>query len=115
MVDTYKIATLNVNGMPATMGMRMLAESLHKQEIDIILFQEVAHNYFDMIRGNSIYTNVGINKHDTIILTRETIQLTNIKRAPSGRGMAAFCRGVWIVNIQVTHEMSYHFIIPLTL
>ena len=50
MADTYKIATLNVNGVSAMMRIRMLAEFLHKQE-DIILLQEVTHNDFDLIRG----------------------------------------------------------------
>jgi len=51
MADTYKIATQNINGLSAMTRMRMLAEFLHKQEIDIILLQEVTHNDFDMIRG----------------------------------------------------------------
>jgi len=42
--------------------------------------------------------NVGIHKRGTAILTREKISLTNITRLPSGRGMAACYRGVWLVN-----------------
>ena len=41
MADTYKVATLNVNGVSATIRMRMLVEFLHIQEIDIIILQEV--------------------------------------------------------------------------
>jgi hypothetical protein len=44
---------------------------------------------------------VEINKRITAMLTRETIKLTKLSLLPSGRGMAAFCRGVWIVNIYV--------------
>jgi exonuclease III len=57
--DNYKIATLNVNGVSAKVRMRMLAYFLRKQEIDIILLQEVTHNDFDLIRGYNSYTNVG--------------------------------------------------------
>jgi exonuclease III len=96
--DTYKIETLNVSGMSAMTRMRMLADFLRKQEIDIILLQEVTHNDFDLIRGYNAYTNVGVNKSGTAILTREAIQLTNITRLPSGRGMSAFYRGVWIIQ-----------------
>ena len=99
MADTYKIATLNVNGVSVMMRMRILAEFLHKHEIVIILLQEVTHDDFDVIRGNNVYTNVGIKKRDTAMLTSQTIQSTNITRLSSGRGMAAFCRGVWIENI----------------
>jgi hypothetical protein len=66
----------------------MLAEFLRKQEIDIILSQEFTHNYFNLIRGYNAYRNVGINKRGTATLTREAIQLANITRLPSGRGMA---------------------------
>ena len=77
----------------------MLNEFLYKQEIDIILLQELTHSDFDMIRGYRAYLNIGINKRGTAILTKEQIQLTNITRLPSGRGMAASYQGVWIVNI----------------
>ena len=86
----------------------MLVEFLHKQEIEIILLQEVTHNVFDLIREYDVCTNVGINKRGTAMLTRETIQL-NITMLPSGRGAAAFCRGVWIVNIymrRLPHPMD---------
>jgi exonuclease III len=59
-LETYKIVTLNVNGMLARILMRMLADLLRKQEIDIILLQEVIRTDFDLIRENNAYTHVGI-------------------------------------------------------
>jgi len=56
MADVYKIATLNVSGISLGMGMRMLEEFLHKQEVDILLLQKVTHTTFDMIRGYKAYT-----------------------------------------------------------
>jgi exonuclease III len=85
--------------MSAMIRMWMLADFLLKQEIDIILLQEVTYNDFDFIRGYIAYTKVGINKRGTAILTREAIQLNNITRLHLRRGMTAFYRGVWIVNI----------------
>jgi endonuclease/exonuclease/phosphatase family metal-dependent hydrolase len=99
MVDTYKIATVNVNGVSAITRLRMLADFLYRQEIDILLLQEVTHTDFGMIRGYSAYVNVGTNKRGMAMLIWETTDITNITSLPSGRGMAAFCRGVWIVNI----------------
>ena len=72
----------------------MLNEFIHKQEIDIILMQEVTHTDFDMIWGYTAHLNVGINKRGTAILTREQISLINITRLPSGRGMAASYRSL---------------------
>ena len=79
--------------------MGMLNESMHKQEIDIILLQEVAHTDFEMIWGYTAHLNIGINKRGTAILTREQISITNITRLPSGRGMAASYQGIWLVNL----------------
>jgi len=99
MADIYKIATLNANGISSGMRMRMLEEFLQKQEIDILLLQEVTHNEFVMIRGYKAHTNRGIYNRGTAMPTREPITLTDITRLPSGRGMAACYRGMWIVNI----------------
>jgi exonuclease III len=89
MADVYKIATLSVNCISLGMGMRMLEEFLHKQEVDIILLQEVTHTESDMIWGYKAHTNIGINNRGTAMLTRELITLTNITRLPTGRSMAA--------------------------
>jgi endonuclease/exonuclease/phosphatase family metal-dependent hydrolase len=78
--------------------MRMLDEFLHKQEIDILLLQEVTHTVFDMIRYIA-HTDVGIHNRSTAMITREHVTLTNITRLLSGRNMAACYRGVWIINI----------------
>lgn len=52
-----------------------------------------------MVREYNAYTNVGINKRCTAMPNKETIKLTNITRLPSGRAMAAHCRGVWVVYL----------------
>jgi exonuclease III len=93
MAGVYKIATLNDNGMSSRVGMRMLDEFIHKQEINILLLQEVTHAEFGMIRGYMAHTNVGIHNHGTAMLTREQVTLTNIMRLPSGRSMVACYRG----------------------
>ena len=60
----------------------------------------ISHPYlFNMIRGYNAYTNVRINTRDTAMLTGETIKLTKVTRLPSEQGIAAYCLGVWIVNI----------------
>jgi len=99
MVEIYKIATLKVSGMSSSMRMKMLQDFLHKQEIDILLLQEVTQHDVDIIRGYNAHVNVGTHRRGTTMLTREQISLTNITRLTSGRGMAPSYRGVWLVNI----------------
>jgi len=99
MAEIYKVATLNINGISAGWRMGMLNDFVHKQEIDILLLQEVTHTDFAMIRGYTAHTNVGTNKRGTAIVTREQISLSNIIKLPSGRGMAASYQGTWLVNV----------------
>ena len=56
-----------------------LKDFIHKQEIDIVLLQEVTHTDFEMIRGYTAHLNIG-----RAILKRVQISLSNITRLPSG-------------------------------
>jgi exonuclease III len=51
------------------------------------------------IRRYNAHTNEGTDRRGTAILVKESITITDIKRIPSGRGMAAKLNGTWIVNI----------------
>jgi hypothetical protein len=50
LVATYKKATLKVNGISSSTRIRMLSDFSYKQEIDVILLQEVTHIKFYRIR-----------------------------------------------------------------
>jgi len=89
MATTHKIATLNINGLSSHTRIAMLGDFIRKQEIDIILLQEVMQPVLGMIRGYIAHVNIGTNGRGTAILMREHIPLTNIMRPPSGRGMTA--------------------------
>jgi len=99
MTAIYKIATLNINGTATTHRVAMLQDLLEKQEIDIILLQDVTRPVFDDSRGFTAYTNIGTTGREAAILTRDHIQFTNIVCLPTGRGMAADFQNVTIVNI----------------
>jgi exonuclease III len=77
----------------------MLGQFLAKQEIDIILLQEVVLCSLDSLRGYEAHINTGTNGRGTAIVAREGIPLMNVSRIPSDRGMAAELQGVGIVNI----------------
>lgn len=51
LVATYKKATLEVNDISSSTRIRMLPDFIYKEDIDIILLQEVTHIDFDRIRG----------------------------------------------------------------
>jgi len=62
MAEIFKIATVNINGIKATGRMRMLHEFIQRQELDIILLQEVTHHDFEIIQGYDAFLNVGTNR-----------------------------------------------------
>jgi hypothetical protein len=57
----YKIATLIVSGISSTTRLRMLADFIYKEGIDIIILQEVIYTEFDWITGCKAYTDDGVN------------------------------------------------------
>ena len=77
----------------------MLGDFLKRQGIDIPLLQEVTHNNFTTIHEYNAIINEGIEKRGKEILVKTGLQIQDIKRIPSGRGIAAMCQGIWIINI----------------
>jgi exonuclease III len=98
-MEALKIATLNINGMSLPTKLRMLAEWLGRQDVDVILLQEVTTPEVGQIRGYTAYYNVGTTMRGAAIITRNTLQLTNITILPSGRAMAANLGDLRVVNI----------------
>jgi hypothetical protein len=99
MQDTYKIMTLNINGIAASSRIRMLEEMLHRNEVDIALIQEVVSPRLQDICHYTSYMNIGTELRGTAILVKQGIMVSEVKRLPSGRGMAAKFRNTWIINI----------------
>jgi exonuclease III len=87
MQKTFKIATLNINGIASSTRIRMLEDFLIRQDIDFALLQELTHRNLNYSKYTA-YINEGIEKRGTAILVREGLSLTDIKRLPSGRGIA---------------------------
>jgi exonuclease III len=98
-MNVLKIATLNINGLHTRTRVEMLHDFVWKQEIDVLFLQEVTHPNIGALRGYRTYTNVGTTMRGTAFVTREEMQLHNIKQFPSGRGMAADFRGMTLINI----------------
>jgi exonuclease III len=77
----------------------MLAGFLHKQDIDIALLQEVTQPGITAIQRYTARKKLGNERRGTAILTRDGITFSQIKRIPSGRGMAVEIKGVWYINV----------------
>jgi len=66
-------------------------------------------------------------EQETAILAKEGLTISNIKRLPSGRGIAAMYNRTWIININASSENEKknkrerfyndlaHLLLPLTL
>jgi exonuclease III len=99
MPQIYKIMTLNINGIESDTKHRMLEELLKRQEIDIALYQEVTNNKINTIQGYHTYINIGSEKRGTAIAMKEGTHSSEIRRIPTGRGIAAKIEDTWILNI----------------
>jgi len=62
MLYTYKIATININGIALTTKLQMIADFLQKHDIDIALLQEITHDNFDTVHGHIAMVNEGMDK-----------------------------------------------------
>ena len=96
---TLKIATINTNGISANIKMHMLKDFIQRQDIDITLLQEITNSNFPPMYGYDMYFNEGTDKRGTAIFSKSELTMTNIKRLPSGRGIAALLEDTWIINI----------------
>lgn len=77
----------------------MLEQFLYRHDIDILLVQEVTSGIIQHIRGYKSYLNVGTTKRGTAFIVRDPITMTDIATLPSGRGIAATCTGIRVINI----------------
>jgi exonuclease III len=77
----------------------MLAEFIHKHDLDIVFLQEVTHPEITVIQWCTAYTNLGTERRCTAILTKEGLRFDKMKCIPSGRGIAVELQGVWYLNV----------------
>jgi len=77
----------------------MLDAFLRRQEIDILLAQEVTYYVLNDFQRYTTQYNIGANRRGTAIVARDGINLDNTIMSPSGRDMAAKFREIWIINL----------------
>jgi len=70
-----------------------------RQEIYILLVQEVTYHVINDFQGYTTQYNIGANRRGTAIVARDGIILENIIMSPSGRAVAAKFREICIINV----------------
>jgi len=71
---TYKLVTLNINGIASNTRIRMLEDFLWRKDVDFILLQEVKHKTIDTIQHYTAYGNADTNNRGTAILEKMGLQ-----------------------------------------
>ena len=72
---------------------------VRRQEINILLVQEVTYHVLNDFQGYTTQYNIGANRRGTSNVVRDGINLENIIMSPSGRAMADKFREIWIINV----------------
>jgi hypothetical protein len=90
--------TFNINGIMQPSRLGMLEDFLRRHNVGIALLQEVTLPMLNAIQHYKSYLNTGTDQRGTAMLTKNGITKTNVKRLPSGRGIAALFQRTWIIN-----------------
>jgi exonuclease III len=96
--EIYKIMTLNINGVAAKERLDML-EGLLVNEVDVAMLQEVVSTQLQCVRNYECHLNIGTEMRGTVLLVREGLTISDLKRIPPGRGIAPKFGNTWLVNI----------------
>ena len=99
MNHTYRIVTLNINGISSPTRLLMLRDFIYKHDTDFILLQEVINVNIINIRGYLAIENFGTSGRGTATLSKVELQLHGIKRLPTGRGFTAYFDNICIINL----------------
>jgi hypothetical protein len=81
---TYKMATININGIHSTTITKLLEDFLHINEIDVLCMQEVTTTTVKMIRNYTARVNIGIEGRGTAILHKDCNPFIDIEKLPNG-------------------------------
>ena len=84
----------------------MLTEYIRRHDLDIVFLQEIIDPELLPMPGYDVYYNIGSDMRGIAIVARNDIMLRNINKLPSGRAIAAECKGLYIVNIRTPSEMA---------
>lgn len=85
MLQTYKIATLNIDGMLSNTKMSMLVAFLETQDIDVALLQEVTNTDFTIFTDYIAIVNEVTENRGTAILAKSGTSAATCKTHTIGK------------------------------
>ena len=85
---TYRILTLNINGIASVNRQHTLEEFIRKHDVDIAMLQEVTPTHNIIIKGYQTIDNIGTTGRGIAIIARDDLQMNGLRKIPSGRGIA---------------------------
>jgi exonuclease III len=91
-MNTIRITAINTNGLLYPIRQAMLENDIRLHEMDIIRLQEVTQQLTTPFSGYDIHYNIGTTLRSTAFITRNTLNITNLSRLPSGRAIAAHAK-----------------------
>ena len=77
----------------------MLEHFIRLHDLDLVLLQEVTHQFITPFTGYDVHYNIGSERRGTAFLIRNTLFGTNITRIPSGRAISMSLGEIYVVNI----------------
>lgn len=99
-LQTYKIATLNINKITTTLKIDSLRDYIYSAEVDIAMLQEVDSELQINITGYDTILNTSLSgASGTAFLIKEGIVVSEIERMANGRGLSCLINGVRFINI----------------
>jgi len=98
MAFTYRVMTLNINGLASHTRHQMLEDFLRRHDVDFALLQEVTSLNPMTFKGYQTIDNIGISGRGTAIIAKEDLQMHMIRRLPSGRGLVAYYNNIFLLN-----------------
>jgi len=99
MAYTYRILTLNINGLTSDNRQQMVEQFMRRHEVVIAMLQEVTSKKHIEVKGYHITDNIGTAGRGTAMIIKEDLQMDRIKRIPSGRGITAYYKNTCLINI----------------
>ena len=99
MAYTYRILTLNINGLASKNRHKMLEQFMRRHEADIVMLQEVTSKQHIVVKDYHIIDNIGTVGRGTAIITRKDLQMDGIKGIPWSKGLTAYYKNPCFINI----------------
>jgi exonuclease III len=84
----------------------MLESFIRVNDIDIRMVQEVTETLTVNLQHYLVHYNIGVNRRGTAFIVRDTLNITNVARLPSGRAIVADIESKRVVNICASSETA---------